>query len=346
MGLCPSRNHNIAKKDISFEQGSTPLVPPRAPAGQLRASATAFKPPRTQEQAFQPKESWELFLAAKEKQVYKAPGAPPGLTRGSDGTYTSGYRELLTSKMGAAPWKQAKKPAAQWRCSEPEPVEKKKKLTSLKKKILAQRVEGVEDASLAKFAAFVDQRQKARPVPQVAEAPRFAVDEPKVGLRLEPFGLSSRGYDSDCEDANKSQRHLSTIAVERRQYVPTPVSPAMDAAVTSFLFELRGIKMQEVNMGVKGRKRYAVGFREVSRMMTNGRGKCLLVAPDMEESAPLEAKVAGIVQACKDGGIPVIYALSRRQFGQAVQKNVAISVMGIEDVKGVEGLFEAMLAAQ
>ena len=41
--------------------------------------------------------------------------------------------------------------------------------------------------------------------------------------------------------------------------------------------------------------------------------------------------------------VPVVYALSRRQLGRAIMKNVTVSVLAIEDVRGAQDSFKRML---
>ena len=97
-----------------------------------------------------------------------------------------------------------------------------------------------------------------------------------------------------------------------------------------------------MGMGLKGR-RFAVGFREVrascgrsgprggrqvSRLITQKQVQCLVVAPDVERTGgAIEDKIAGLVKSCEAQEVPVIFALSRRQLGMAIQKNVTVSVL-------------------
>jgi ribosomal protein L7Ae-like RNA K-turn-binding protein len=57
----------------------------------------------------------------------------------------------------------------------------------------------------------------------------------------------------------------------------------------------------------------------------------------------LEDKVIGLKNQCDHDGVPVIYALSRRQLGAAIQKNVTISVLAIQEIRGAEDSFQQMV---
>ena len=102
--------------------------------------------------------------------------------------------------------------------------------------------------------------------------------------------------------------------------------------------------MQDIGIDKKTR-RYAVGFREVARLLAHKQVSALIVAPDVEKTSAgaLEDKVMGLKNQCDHDGVPVIFALSRRQLGAAIQKNVTISVLAIQETRGAEDLFQQML---
>jgi ribosomal protein L7Ae-like RNA K-turn-binding protein len=122
------------------------------------------------------------------------------------------------------------------------------------------------------------------------------------------------------------------------------LTPELEGAVTACLFRLRQLKMQDIGIDKKTR-RYAVGFREVARLLAHKQVSALIVAPDVEKTSAgaLEDKVMGLKNQCDHDGVPVIFALSRRQLGAAIQKNVTISVLAIQETRGAEDMFQQML---
>merc|ERR1719198_836132 len=64
------------------------------------------------------------------------------------------------------------------------------------------------------------------------------------------------------------------------------------------------------------------GFREVARLIAHKSVTALIIAPDVERTSAgaLEEKVLGMKNQCDHDGVPVIFALSRRQLGAAIQK--------------------------
>jgi len=370
MGGCGSRNQAkaaSAKAGKFVEELPTDVRPPpglKKPDFALRPDAQPFVPPSQFEDEAVPKEAWEMFLDQKQVMLRQQKG---GFNRQRDGTYTSEYRGMLVQpwrpggkgggkQRGQSPtrggkgdfdvirsWRDAqrdKKPEAK---AEPGEAKKKRKSTPLKKAILAQRAECPPSASWMKFDQHLQKFNASKAAPA---APKPLLDDMDgLGREHPPFALSDRCYSSDHEDKKRSQRHSSSIPLEVRDYVSQEITPELEEAVTETLFHLRHLKKQEKGLGLPGR-RYAVGFREVARLVSQQKLQALLVAPDVEKTSggALETAIDKIVTDCKTNGIPVVFALSRRQLGHAIQKNVAISVFAVQDVRGAEASFHRMLA--
>jgi len=61
-----------------------------------------------------------------------------------------------------------------------------------------------------------------------------------------------------------------------------------------------------------------------------------------ESGGALEKKIAALKTKGEDAGVPVVFALSRRQLGAALQKSMAVSVLAVLETKGAEDLVEQM----
>merc|ERR1719498_307637 len=143
----------------------------------------------------------------------------------------------------------------------------------------------------------------------------------------------------------KASRHKEESHAPIREYVNMELTPELEEAVTEMLFTLRTLRQQELGLGQKSR-RYAVGFREVGRLVAQKGVQCLVVAPDVERTGgALEDNISQLVAQCEGQNVPVVYALSRKQLGRAVMKNVTVSVLAIEDVRGANEIFSRMLHA-
>jgi len=370
MGLCKSRqqkpSYEIPKKMEPTFRAPPGLGPPIR--SNLRPDAEPFHPKEADsfDEAAEDrgeKEAWEAFLDNKMRTQPKGLPNRPLVPR-TDGSFTSGYLDMLSESKEAKrpPWrKQDRDPPARdfdiltsWRNAAPkvEPYKfvdptapKKRKTTALKKQIMAQREAEAPNPLWTRFAdhlqSFKDeQTSPAEPKKKVQD------DSLKDNGDIVPYGLADRCYMSDTEDKSKANRHVESSHAPIREYVDMCLTPELETAVTECLFRLRNLKMQELAIGQQSR-RYAVGFREVGRLLQHKTISALLIAPDMEKTSggALEEKVIGMKNACEHANVPVIFALSRRQLGAAIRKNVTISVLAIQDTRGAEEAFAQMLAA-
>jgi len=372
MGACKSRQTKSQQSTENTAKLETPLITTDAKTGryQLRPDAQPYVPPKTivPEDPDEVKEPWELFLD-KKKQDYVT--QQRGLLRRTrDGTYTAEYKSLLARApvRGRSParspsperwrdgrnfdlqnaWRSAQKrsglsPQRGRAEAEAKVTAKKRKPTALKKQILASRDTAAANGLWQKFEEHLKNNPNKQDEDKPEAAPQAKDDLAGQFPRAVPFGLADRCYLSDGEEQRKSHRHIEESHAPVREYVNMELTPELEEAVTETLFTLRNLRMQELGLGQKSR-RYAVGFREVSRLITQQAVQCLVVAPDVERTGgALEDKISQIVAQCEGQNVPVVYALSRRQLGRAIMKNVTVSVLAIEDVRGAQDSFKRML---
>jgi len=378
MGQCPSRKSNISAESVFAKEVTenvaqpTQQVPTKVTTKKFRADAQPFVPREEDDSYFGDDEDkttlmpWERFLEDKKKEAWRPSGK---FNRDTSGKFTSSYRDLLNNKTESRSWQKADRkmpwntgsdekfdPVQSWRSIQGQkqepvtPAAKKKKQTPLKKAIL-QHKGGEEQNSFTKFQEHLNKHQKevadaAKITAQIEKLEANAVkDDVAIKSDLVPFGLSDRHYFSAEEDSAKTNKHNEESQVVKREYVTMELTPALEGAVTALLYKLRTLKMAELAVGQESR-RYAVGLREVGRLLRGDEAAALIVAPDVERNSGgmIEQKLAGLVETCKNNGIPVVYALSRRQLGQAVCKNVAISVMLVQSTRGAEDEFSAVVS--
>jgi ribosomal protein L7Ae-like RNA K-turn-binding protein len=372
MGLCKSRQQ---KPSYEIPKKMEPTF--RAPPGlgqpirsNLRPDAEPFHP---QDAGFYDevedeggeKEAWEAFLDRKMRTQPKGFPSRPLVPR-TDGSFTSGYRDMLSEskEMKRPPWRKHEGASRDlpprdfdilksWRNAAPkvapykiidETAQKKRKTTALKKQIIAQREAAAPNPLWTRFAEQLQQFKDEQPS---QEEPKKQTQDDLLNESgdIVPYGLADRFYMSDTEDKAKAHRHIETSHAPIREYVDMFLTPELETAVTECLFRLRHLKMQELALGQQSR-RYAVGFREVGRLLQHKMISALLIAPDVEKTSggALEEKVIGMKNMCEHANVPVIFALSRRQLGAAIRKNVTISVLAIQDTRGAEGAFAKMIA--
>jgi len=379
MGQCPSRKNNTSAETVFAKEVTENVA---QPIQEVRPTKVATKKFRADAQPFVPREEddsyfgddedkttlmpWERFLEDKKQEAWRPRGK---FARDDSGKFTSSYRDLLKDKTDPRSWQTSERKmpwskksegefdaVASWRTmqnkkQEPAaPAAKKKKQTPLKKAILQHKGESAETA-FTKFQAHLEQSQKkavnaAKITAQIEKLEKqSAKDDVAIKSGLVPYGLSDRHYFSAEEDTAKTNQHIEETQVVKREYVTMELTESLESSVTALLYKLRNLKVAELTMGQESR-RYAVGLREVGRLLRGDEAAALIVAPDVERNSGgmIEQKLAGLVESCNNNGIPVVYALSRRQLGQAVCKNVAISVMLVQSTRGAEEEFAAMLS--
>lgn len=368
MGLCKSRqqieqkpNYAIPQKMVAKETGF------RAPPGLDKPSRSTMRPDAQPFYPGQQKstddqgdlELWEMFLENKQAKVntWKSP-TNANIRPGTDGSFTSRYQGMLGESSRRSwrkddtvgrdfdvlgSWRQAAPKVNKFQFANDETQPKKRKTTSLKKQILAQRNGPAPNPLWMKFADQL-QHVKEEKISPTAKSQATKDDMDEQTKNYVPYGLADRCYLSDTEDSYKAQRHVETSHAPIRDYVDTSVTPELESAVTACLYRLRQLKMQDSGIG-HATTRYAVGFREVSRALQNKSVAALIIAPDVEETSngALEGKIAALKAQGEKEKVPVIFALSRRQLGAAVQKNVSISVLAMLDTRGAEDVHEQML---
>jgi len=365
MGLCKSRQQ---KPSYAIPKKMEPTF--RAPPGldqpirsSLRPDAEPFRPQAAGffDEASEDggeKEAWEAFLDNKMKGVAKGlPGRP--IAPRTDGSFTSAYRDMLgaSKETKRPPWRKEQYPQRDfdilksWRNAAPKAApfqlleeQKKRKPTALKKQILAQREASAPNPLWTRFADHLQKFKDEHPAAEQTKQQTKDDSLLKESADIIPYGLADRCYMSETEDDAKAHRHIETSHVPIREYVDMCLTPELETAVTECLFRLRDLKMQELGIG-KNSRRYSVGFREVGRLLQHKMLSALIIAPDVEKTSggALEDKVIGMKNLCEHANVPVIFALSRRQLGAAIRKNVTISVLAIQDTRGAEDAFAKML---
>lgn len=337
MGICPSRKQAPKNKKAETWKPEKPQ-----PKSALRADAEEFVPRKQ----YVPVHEWEQFLEQKQEMI----GKSSPFTRRQDGTFTAEYRQLLQTK--DRPVERAAGKPATGQVSEDVVRSWKEAGQAMRVHSGAQaraRPSGTGKLSPKAHAhgVLAEALRKVKAMPK-KEAPKVCSDDSVADGRQHravPFGLTDRHYFSDSGDANKSHVHRSLTPTSQREYVPRPPSCELEESLTEVLYKLRLLKDQEASVGPS--RRYCVGLREVMRASKEkGALRAVVVAPDLEQNGrgSLDEKVQQLLATCRASKTPVVFGLSRLRLGQAIQKSVTISVLGILDTRGVQEPFERMLA--
>lgn len=163
-------------------------------------------------------------------------------------------------------------------------------------------------------------------------------------------------YWSDDDQAPKAVKRASAHhavgkvpGVRPRPYVTSNLDDDLDHQVAILLLHLRRLSSRQrtIEPDQSAKRRIVVGLKEVARCVRQGKVKCVVVAPDIEElaqsGAGVDERVREIVCSCYNQDTPVVFALSRTRIGRALGKSLRMSALAIVDVAGVKDLYEDIL---
>jgi len=150
-------------------------------------------------------------------------------------------------------------------------------------------------------------------------------------------------------------RRPSLVTSAIRTYVMQDLSFELDQTVGMLLLRLQRFMDQqrmfvlsdttsEQRLKELQQRRFVIGLKEVSRRTKHGKVECLIVAPDIEQDANsggLDDRMRELLAQAYQNDTPVIFALSRARLGKALGKSLNISVLGILDSTGTQGLAES-----
>jgi len=89
----------------------------------------------------------------------------------------------------------------------------------------------------------------------------------------------------------------------------------------------------------KTKRRYVSGLREVLRGINNGKLKCVILAPNIDENKArdgLDDKIQQILKAAKEKKVHIIHSLTRKRLGKAIGKSIRVSCVGIHNPQSAD----------
>eukprot|EP00878_Enallax_costatus_P000564 GHUV01000662.1.p1 GENE.GHUV01000662.1~~GHUV01000662.1.p1 ORF type:complete len:451 (+),score=183.33 GHUV01000662.1:443-1795(+) len=177
-----------------------------------------------------------------------------------------------------------------------------------------------------------------------------------------PLRQASLGSNSWCSSPTNNFLDLNNMAaaagdevVVCSSFCKQEISLALNAAVTALLQTMRSLQYSGENPYPRQNRRFVCGLRESCKALKAGKVKAVLLAPDIQlnrsdrpelRSEVLDNRVNDILKGCcKPGepGVPVVFALGRKQIGQVFGTKKRMSAVAVLDVSGVDDLFEMVL---
>lgn len=149
----------------------------------------------------------------------------------------------------------------------------------------------------------------------------------------------------------KNQQQIYVHSRKFRPYCDNMISKELATAVESLLAELyrfqdRAYKKNEIKG--RGKRRYVVGFNEVTRCLEARKTKLVLVAPDIEPALECieidgESVVEKIKRIAGETEIPVVFSIARRKIGYLLHKKVQVSCVAILNYDGANDQVKEIL---
>ncbi|XP_051726127.1 LOW QUALITY PROTEIN: selenocysteine insertion sequence-binding protein 2-like [Ctenopharyngodon idella] len=135
-----------------------------------------------------------------------------------------------------------------------------------------------------------------------------------------------------------------------REYCNQVLSKDIDESVTLLLQELVRFQeriYQKEPSKAKAKRRLVMGLREVTKHMKLHKIKCVIISPNCEKiqaKGGLDEALYNVIAMAREQEIPFVFALGRKALGRCVNKLVPVSVVGIFNYSGAEGLFNKLVS--
>ncbi|KAM9860804.1 selenocysteine insertion sequence-binding protein 2-like isoform 2-T2 [Aulostomus maculatus] len=135
-----------------------------------------------------------------------------------------------------------------------------------------------------------------------------------------------------------------------REYCNQVLSKDIDESVTLLLQELVRFQervYQKDPTKAKSKRRLVMGLREVTKHMKLHKIKCVIISPNCEKiqaKGGLDEALYNVIAMAREQEIPFVFALGRKALGRCVNKLVPVSVVGIFNYSGAEGLFNRLVS--
>ncbi|MEQ2209873.1 hypothetical protein XENOCAPTIV_005096, partial [Xenoophorus captivus] len=133
-------------------------------------------------------------------------------------------------------------------------------------------------------------------------------------------------------------------------YCNQVLSKEIDESVTLLLQELVRFQervYQKDPTKAKSKRRLVMGLREVTKHMKLHKIKCVIISPNCEKiqaKGGLDEALYNVIAMAREQEIPFVFALGRKALGRCVNKLVPVSVVGIFNYSGAEGLFNRLVS--
>jgi ribosomal protein L7Ae-like RNA K-turn-binding protein len=86
-----------------------------------------------------------------------------------------------------------------------------------------------------------------------------------------------------------------------------------------------------------------MGIKQCTTMAKTGRAVLVVLAPNTETAEVIDDKLETLIQHCRDREIPILYALSKRRLGKAINATIKQSVVAVSQPDGCYDIFKKII---
>ncbi|XP_028719639.1 selenocysteine insertion sequence-binding protein 2 isoform X2 [Peromyscus leucopus] len=241
-------------------------------------------------------------------------------------------------------------------------IPKAKKPTSLKKIILKERQERMQQRLQENAMGLTVASDDAQDVESGDQAPKRghstgpekteeSVSSTPVieGESEEPTGTEFKRDQEACHPTLDSATFPKIHSRRFRDYCSQMLSKEVDACVTALLKELVRFQdrmYQKDPVKAKTKRRLVLGLREVLKHLKLKKLKCVIISPNCEKTQSkggLDDTLHTIIDCACEQNIPFVFALNRKALGRSLNKAVPVSIVGIFSYDGAQDQFHKMV---
>ncbi|KAG7454000.1 hypothetical protein MATL_G00264070 [Megalops atlanticus] len=244
-------------------------------------------------------------------------------------------------------------------------VPKVKRPTTLKKIILKEREGKINRFSLDQSpTGLEEQRDEELHLPDVLPQEGVSENENRLSMPSDvslspasqnsPYCITPISQGSPASSGIGSPMATSAITKIHsrrfREYCNQVLNKDIDESVTLLLQELVHFQervYQKDPTKAKAKRRLVMGLREVTKHMRLRKIKCVIISPNCEKiqaKGGLDEALYNVITMAREQEIPFVFALGRKALGRCVNKLVPVSVVGIFNFSGAEGLFSRLVS--
>ncbi|XP_065841806.1 selenocysteine insertion sequence-binding protein 2-like isoform X2 [Oscarella lobularis] len=153
----------------------------------------------------------------------------------------------------------------------------------------------------------------------------------------------------EAEEAAKQSRQRQLHGKRFRDYCDQILDKRVDEVVVDLLQKLVMFQDRQYHKDpqkAKAKRRIVLGLREVSKHLKVGKLKCVIVTPNLESissAGGIDEMLQKIRHMCFEQDVPIVFALTRKGLGKAVNKKVPVSIVGIFNYDGAKDQFDHVI---